>query len=158
MGTFISPSGNPEVWEKKPNGYFTEMEWAVRAAPEIPPDDRTPAQKRQDAYMMEVDPLRKQAAEYADEAYGLALLGDMEASEEAQSKADDLLMQAMLVKNAVRTILSDEALAKGATPLEEAMASIVSSAAEAFAVKKAELSSDISEIATGDVKTVKGGI
>lgn len=26
-GTFYSESGNPEVWEVKPEGYFTEEEW-----------------------------------------------------------------------------------------------------------------------------------
>lgn len=27
MATFISPDGNPEVWEEKPEGYFTQDEW-----------------------------------------------------------------------------------------------------------------------------------
>lgn len=27
MTTFYSPDGNPEVWETKPDGYFTEDEW-----------------------------------------------------------------------------------------------------------------------------------
>ena len=29
MATFFSPTGNPEVWEEKPEGYFTPEEWAV---------------------------------------------------------------------------------------------------------------------------------
>ena len=27
MATFYSPDGNPEVWEAKPVGYYTEQEW-----------------------------------------------------------------------------------------------------------------------------------
>ena len=27
MGKFYSPNGNPEVWDEKPNNYFTEEEW-----------------------------------------------------------------------------------------------------------------------------------
>lgn len=29
MATFYSPEGNPEVWNVKPEGYFTPEEWAV---------------------------------------------------------------------------------------------------------------------------------
>ena len=28
MGKYYSPSGNFEVWDEKPAGYFTEQEWA----------------------------------------------------------------------------------------------------------------------------------
>ena len=28
MGKYYSPQGNFEVWETKPDGYFTEAEWA----------------------------------------------------------------------------------------------------------------------------------
>ena len=27
MSTYYSPTGNPEVWEEKPGGYFTVEEW-----------------------------------------------------------------------------------------------------------------------------------
>ena len=27
MSTYYSPTGNPEVWEEKPDGYFTVEEW-----------------------------------------------------------------------------------------------------------------------------------
>ena len=27
MSTYYSPTGNPEVWEEKPDGYFTVAEW-----------------------------------------------------------------------------------------------------------------------------------
>ena len=29
MATYFSPTGNPEVWEEKPEGYFTPEEWAA---------------------------------------------------------------------------------------------------------------------------------
>lgn len=29
MAVYYSPTGNPEVWEIKPNGYMTAEEWAV---------------------------------------------------------------------------------------------------------------------------------
>ena len=28
MAKYISPSGNPEVWDEKPDGYYTEQEWS----------------------------------------------------------------------------------------------------------------------------------
>lgn len=38
---YYSPSGNLEVWDKKPDGYYTEEEWAeLHPAPE-PPEPTT---------------------------------------------------------------------------------------------------------------------
>ena len=34
MPTFYSPTGNPEVWDKQPDGYFTVEEW--QAAHPVP--------------------------------------------------------------------------------------------------------------------------
>lgn len=34
MGKFYSPQGNFEVWDEKPDGYFTEEEWAEFHPPE----------------------------------------------------------------------------------------------------------------------------
>jgi hypothetical protein len=39
MPTFYSPTGNPEVWDEKPEGYFTPEEWTAThpaPAPEPP--------------------------------------------------------------------------------------------------------------------------
>jgi hypothetical protein len=33
MAIFYSPEGNPEVWDEKPAGYFTEQEWEVNDRP-----------------------------------------------------------------------------------------------------------------------------
>jgi hypothetical protein len=38
MATFYSPNGNPEVWDEKPEGYFTPEEWeAMHPSPPPPP-------------------------------------------------------------------------------------------------------------------------
>ena len=38
MPTFYSPAGNPEVWEKKPDGYYTVDEWqALHPSPASTP-------------------------------------------------------------------------------------------------------------------------
>ena len=39
--TFYSPSGNAEMWDKKPKGYFTPEEWAA-AHPEPTPEPYVP--------------------------------------------------------------------------------------------------------------------
>lgn len=36
MSSFFSPSGNYEVWEEKPTGYFTSEEWNELHPPEAP--------------------------------------------------------------------------------------------------------------------------
>ena len=39
MAIYISPEGNPEVWDKKPDEYFTPEQWAAaHPAPESKPD------------------------------------------------------------------------------------------------------------------------
>lgn len=40
MGKYYSPDGNFEVWDTKPDGYYTEEEWAeLHPAPEPPLDE-----------------------------------------------------------------------------------------------------------------------
>lgn len=36
MATFYSPDGNPEVWEIKPDNYYTPEEWAALHPPPVP--------------------------------------------------------------------------------------------------------------------------
>ena len=33
--TYVSPEGNPEIWAEKPEGYFTEDEWAELQKPPL---------------------------------------------------------------------------------------------------------------------------
>lgn len=83
--------------------------------PPVPPDVRTPEQKRQDAYVLEVDPLRKQAAEYQDEAEGWRLLGDLDKAAAAEEKARQFLVAAVEKKEEIRSLHSDaESVAQAA--------------------------------------------
>ena len=46
--TYYSPDGNPEIWEAKPEGYFTPEEWAeAHPAPAPEPYIPTPEEQRQ---------------------------------------------------------------------------------------------------------------
>ncbi len=41
MPTYLSPAGNPEVWDAPPPGYFTEEEWVAAHPPPAPtPEER----------------------------------------------------------------------------------------------------------------------
>lgn len=48
MATYISPTGNPEVWKTKPKGYMTPEEWnKAHPAPEpTPPTPEELAEQR----------------------------------------------------------------------------------------------------------------
>lgn len=46
MATFYSPTGNPEVWDKKPDGYFTPEEWSALHPAPAPTLDELKAQKK----------------------------------------------------------------------------------------------------------------
>lgn len=51
MATFYSPDGNPEVWQAKPQGYFTPEEWAAaHPAPEPTLDEAREAKLDELAY------------------------------------------------------------------------------------------------------------
>ena len=41
MPKFYSPSGNYEVWDEKPNGYYTEEEWQELHPAPTPPEPTT---------------------------------------------------------------------------------------------------------------------
>lgn len=61
MATYISQNGNPEVWAKKPAGYFTPEEWAEahpQPAPPAPPAPTYDEQRR--AAILEKWPLPAQ--------------------------------------------------------------------------------------------------
>ena len=38
MATFYSPTGNAEVWDVKPDGYYTPAEWTALHPPPAPPE------------------------------------------------------------------------------------------------------------------------
>lgn len=73
MGIYYSPDGNPEVWDKKPEGYYTEEEWAeLHPAPE-PPEPTT------DEKLAELDAQYQRDKDVLMQAYLNAMLyGDTE--------------------------------------------------------------------------------
>ena len=81
MAKFYSPSGNFEVWDTKPDGYYTEDEWAaLHPAPD--PPEPTKEEKRQALimqYQSDKQELHKQLMD--------ALLYD-DATEQAEIRAD----------------------------------------------------------------------
>jgi hypothetical protein len=65
MATFYSPTGNPEVWSKKPDGYYTPEEWAALHPPPAPTFDELKAAKYEEIA----------AARYAAETGGCTVDG-----------------------------------------------------------------------------------
>ena len=53
MPTYFSPIGHPEVWEQKPEGYFTEEEWQLNNPPEQP--EPLPEQTLEDMRLAKLD-------------------------------------------------------------------------------------------------------
>lgn len=45
MPTFYSPTGNPEAWDAKPDGYYTRGEWAALHPPPAPTFEELKAAK-----------------------------------------------------------------------------------------------------------------
>lgn len=67
MATYVSPTGNPEVWAEKPAGYFSPEEWAA-AHPAPEPDPAAEAARAQAAALAEAGQiimprLQRQAAQ-----------------------------------------------------------------------------------------------
>ena len=84
----------PEGWSEEP--------------PELP-DNRPPAEKRQDAYTMEADPLFMQAQYYQAEAEGLRLLDKVAEAAMAEEIARGYLRQYAEKKAAIRVRIPDAA-------------------------------------------------
>jgi len=61
MAKYYSPSGNFEVWDEKPDGYYTEEEWAaLHPAPEPPAPTKSEKLAALDArYDAEKDELKR---------------------------------------------------------------------------------------------------
>lgn len=83
MPTFVSPEGNFEVWETRPDGYITEAEW--RAQHTIPP---APEPDKNILILMQIEVLetqqtRRRMREAALTAEGRLWLEQLEAQIEA---------------------------------------------------------------------------
>lgn len=55
MPEFISPKGNPEIWEEKPEGYFTSAEWFEAHKEEMAKAAREARIKEIDAELLQYD-------------------------------------------------------------------------------------------------------
>lgn len=85
MGKYYSPSGNFEVWDTKPDGYYTEHEWAaLHPAPE-PPEPT----KEEKLAALESD-YRNQKQELINQYTDDMLHGDEEAMAEEKAAMEEL--------------------------------------------------------------------
>ncbi len=74
MATYYNPNGNPEEWDEKPSGYYTEDEWAaMHPAPEPTKEEK----------LAELD------AQYdADKAEIVKYFNEAQLAEEAELQAE----------------------------------------------------------------------
>ena len=80
MSKFYSPSGNFEVWDKKPKGYFTEEEWKkLHPEPVHVPTKEEKLAKLDAQYTADKEELTKY---YAEALFS----GDTETQEELQEE------------------------------------------------------------------------
>mgnify|MGYP003623865538 CR=1 FL=1 len=98
MPTFISPTGNPEVWAEKPLGYFTPEEWAAAHRDEMAEADRLARIAEIDAELDQLDlrsirPLRSILDETADPD-DLTRLADLRRKAEALRQERRELLEA----------------------------------------------------------------
>lgn len=92
-------------WESLPD---TDPRKHVYIEPEPEPDTRSPAEKREDAYAAEADPLFRQYQYYTAEAEAWSLADDEEEAEEARDKALEYLVAYLEKKRVIRTLYPDE--------------------------------------------------
>lgn len=84
MGKYYSPDGNYEVWDEKPQGYYTEAEWAELH----PPVPYVPTKEEKLAALdAQYDSDKALLVQYFGEA---ALAGDTETQAELTAELNDL--------------------------------------------------------------------
>lgn len=84
MATYYSPEGNPEVWDAKPDGYYTVEEWEEMH----PPAPYVPTKDEQIAAL--TAEYRQEKANLC-EAYTTATMqGDTETAESVSADMSDL--------------------------------------------------------------------
>lgn len=85
MGKYYSPKGNYEVWDEKPDGYYTLEEWkALHPDPEPPEPTK---EEKLAALDVQYDNDKIVLAKYFTEA---ALAGDTDLQEELRQELEDL--------------------------------------------------------------------
>ena len=95
MSVFVSPSGNYEVWDVKPNGYVSVQEWEIENPPPAPSQEELTQQRIKEIQSLltandlaSVRPLRAKLAGTATEADD-ARLAELE--EQAQALRAELV-------------------------------------------------------------------
>lgn len=84
MATYYNPNGNPEVWDKKPDGYYTVEEWQ-EMHPYIPP---VPTKEEKLAALdAQYDADKAEIVKYFNEA---ALANDTELQDELRSEMAEI--------------------------------------------------------------------
>ena len=84
MGKYYSPTGNYEVWDEKPDGYYTEQEWAELH----PPVHYIPTKEEKLATLdAQYDADKAELAKYYSEA---AMSCDTETQTELTAELTDL--------------------------------------------------------------------
>lgn len=84
MGKYYSPEGNYEVWDSKPDGYYTEEEWSELH----PPVPYVPTKEEKLAALdAQYDADKAELAKYFTEA---AMSGDTETQAELTAELNDL--------------------------------------------------------------------
>jgi hypothetical protein len=95
MSTYISPNGNPEVWEEKPSGYFTQEEWDTAhpaPAPEPPTLAEAKARKLEEINLLKWGKIEGGEVEYENLHF------------HTDSASQSLLGNAILMHQALNTL------------------------------------------------------
>lgn len=85
MGKYYSPSGNFEVWDEKPAGYYTLEEWKA-----LHPDPEPPEPTREEKLAALESDYRNQKQELINQYTDDMLHGDEEAMAEEKAAMESL--------------------------------------------------------------------
>lgn len=100
--TYYSPDGNPEIWESRPEGYFTPQEWwAAHPAPEPEPPTLDEARA---AKLAEISAAFEQAGRTAHVMSSLGF--EIDANERANRDTEGLIT-VLTATNAPGTLFCD---------------------------------------------------
>lgn len=109
--TEVDPDGTYDIaevsafWDSLPDD---DPRKQIYVDPPAPVDTRTAERKREDAYVIEADPLFRQYEYYSAEAAAADLLDDEDAAEAAREKAQDFLIAYYQKKLEIRAMYPDE--------------------------------------------------
>lgn len=88
MSTFVSPTGNFEIWQEKPKGYYTVQEW--RELNPSPPTPPLTIQEKIERIQLKYRPSLNGLISACSTAQ---MLGDIEDADSTKAEYADLLRQ-----------------------------------------------------------------